>query len=222
MRILICAPHLVFAESLAHLLELHGEDVVAVVDDIGAALMALQAQPVDVCLIDLWFETEADLAPVTRLWNAAPETRFVLLSEVVDTRLLAVAAAGLGTIAEKRRPFADLAELLAKVHAGAATRETVPSARVAPGEWRGGRDDRRWLAAFLTPRERQVLSALVCGEDTVKLARSMGISATTVRCHIQSVLNKLGAHSRLEAATAAVRDGMVCPRTGEWLIDLAS
>jgi two-component system nitrate/nitrite response regulator NarL len=73
------------------------------------------------------------------------------------------------------------------------------------------------LAAFLTPREREVLSALVCGDDTKKVARSLGIAAATARCHIQSLLTKMGAHSRLEAATTAVRSGMINPETGQWL-----
>ena len=62
-----------------------------------------------------------------------------------------------------------------------------------------------------------MLSALVRGDDTNTLARSLGIAAATARCHIQNVLTKLGAHSRLEAATRAVRNGMVSPETGAWL-----
>jgi len=47
---------------------------------------------------------------------------------------------------------------------------------------------------------------------------ALGITANTARCHIQAVLMKLGAHSRLEAATTAVRYGMVDPQTGKWLL----
>jgi two-component system nitrate/nitrite response regulator NarL len=50
------------------------------------------------------------------------------------------------------------------------------------------------------------------------VARSLGIASTTARCHIQSLLTKMGAHSRLEVATVAVRSGMVSPASGEWLI----
>jgi two-component system, NarL family, nitrate/nitrite response regulator NarL len=62
-----------------------------------------------------------------------------------------------------------------------------------------------------------VLGALVRGDDTSKLARSLGIASATARCHVQNVLTKLGAHSRIEAATNAVRHGMVSPNTGRWL-----
>jgi two-component system nitrate/nitrite response regulator NarL len=220
MRILVCAIHPVFAESLAHLLEIRGNRVVAVVDR-DEALLELQVHPVDLCLLDASVETEADVTEVAGLCQAAPETRFVLISDETGRRVVANAAsAGIRAVAEKRKPFAELAELLERVNSGAVNQAMV--ATQAPPVEPGGGNDRQWLATFLTPRERQVLSALVCGDDTVKLARSMGISATTVRCHIQSVLNKLGAHSRLEAATAAVRCGMVSPGTGEWLVDFAS
>ncbi len=62
-----------------------------------------------------------------------------------------------------------------------------------------------------------MLRGLVRGDDTNKLARSMGIASATARCHIQNVLTKLGVHSRLEAATSAVRYGLVSPETGDWL-----
>jgi two-component system nitrate/nitrite response regulator NarL len=79
-------------------------------------------------------------------------------------------------------------------------------------------NDAQRLGRYLTAREREVLSALVRGDDTAKLARNLGIAAATARCHIQSVLTKMGAHSRLEVATTAVRCGMVSPESGEWLI----
>jgi two-component system nitrate/nitrite response regulator NarL len=47
--------------------------------------------------------------------------------------------------------------------------------------------------------------ALVAGEGTKQMARSMQIAASTVRTYAQSVLTKLGAHSRLEASAIAVQ-----------------
>jgi two-component system, NarL family, nitrate/nitrite response regulator NarL len=43
------------------------------------------------------------------------------------------------------------------------------------------------------------------GLDTTAMARKLSVSRTTVRTHVQSVLTKLGVHSRLEAASFAVR-----------------
>lgn len=62
-----------------------------------------------------------------------------------------------------------------------------------------------WLAAYLTIGERQCLRLLVEGRDTAQMAVRLGVSPATVRTHVQSLLTKLGVHSRLEAASLAVR-----------------
>jgi PAS domain S-box-containing protein len=61
----------------------------------------------------------------------------------------------------------------------------------------------------LTAREREVLSLLEAGVPTQGMADSMKISVTTVRNHIQGILRKLGAHSRLEAVSSARRQGLI-------------
>lgn len=55
------------------------------------------------------------------------------------------------------------------------------------------------LAHGLTPREAVVLSLLASGHGTREIARTLVISPATVRNHVQSILRKLGVHSRLEA-----------------------
>ena len=61
----------------------------------------------------------------------------------------------------------------------------------------------------LTQREHDVLRLLAAGNDTPEMAHQMGISATTVRNHIQHLLEKLGAHTRLQAVSVAQRHGLV-------------
>lgn len=65
------------------------------------------------------------------------------------------------------------------------------------------------LVRYLTPRERECLAHLAAGHDTAVIAEKLGVSRTTVRTHVQSVLVKLGVHSRLEAAALASRYGLV-------------
>jgi two-component system, NarL family, nitrate/nitrite response regulator NarL len=57
----------------------------------------------------------------------------------------------------------------------------------------------------LSPRERQVLSLLSRGWDNTRIARELFTSQHTVRTHIQNILEKLGMHSKLEAATFAMQ-----------------
>jgi two-component system nitrate/nitrite response regulator NarL len=103
--------------------------------------------------------------------------------------------------------------MIGKVAAGDRVIVALPA---WPSAEPASRGETHRLAAFLTAREREVLCGLVRGDDTYTLARSLGVSWATVRSHVQSVLNKLGVHSRLEAATVAVRDGLVDARTAEW------
>ena len=55
----------------------------------------------------------------------------------------------------------------------------------------------------LTPREREVLGLVREGMASKEIARKLGISSATVRCHVQNVLTKLGVYSRLQAAALA-------------------
>ena len=61
----------------------------------------------------------------------------------------------------------------------------------------------------LTTREREVLEALVDGAGTNHLAALLGVSTATARTHVQNVMSKLGAHSRIEAVAIAVDRGIV-------------
>lgn len=220
MRLLVCDHHIVFAESLAHLLATRGADVVAVTNDLDQTLAVLAREKVDVCLLDVVFGAQTVADRLGDLRAAAPSTRVVLVCGRIDQTLVSAAwAAGVSGIADKRQPVAEIIDLLGRVHAGQLAIPTrQPTAASIPRPRPKPANDAQRLATFLTPREREVLSALVSGDDTTKVARNLGIAAATARCHIQSVLTKMGAHSRLEVATTAVRSGMVSPHTGEWLI----
>jgi len=59
--------------------------------------------------------------------------------------------------------------------------------------------------AVLTPRETEVLRRIAAGQGTRKMAGEMNVTTETLRTYVKNVLGKLGAHSRLEAATVASR-----------------
>ncbi len=60
----------------------------------------------------------------------------------------------------------------------------------------------------LTARELEVLRYLLDGCDTETVAQAMSITRTTVRNHVQRLLRKLGAHSKIEAVAIASRAGL--------------
>jgi len=237
MKVLVCDDHAVFGESLALVLQQANIDVAGVTRSVDQALAVLRTAEVDVCVLDLvlgptddpgWDRadratgagdsaTPATLRRLSELRVAAPRTRFVLLSGHLTRELVQTARAkGVSGFAHKGCHIREVVSTLSRVHAG----EVVVDSRVASERPRTveAPTQLQRLAGFLTARERQVLGQLVLGSDTTTLAKELGVSWTTARSHIQSVLTKLGMHSRLEAATAAVRHGIVSGATGEWLL----
>jgi DNA-binding NarL/FixJ family response regulator len=61
----------------------------------------------------------------------------------------------------------------------------------------------------LTPRELEVLRLLVAGRSNPQIAEALFISPRTATTHVSNILAKLGVESRTEAATRAIRDGLL-------------
>lgn len=60
-----------------------------------------------------------------------------------------------------------------------------------------------------TRREIDVLRLMGAGMNTRAIAGTLGVSAATVRNHVQSILGKLGVHSRLAAVAVAHRRALL-------------
>ena len=218
MRVLICDDHAVFAETLADLFSSSGIDVVTVAYTPDEAITALATAQIDVCSLDVMFGEVSLLDRLAEIRRAAKRTRFMLLTGNLDASTVSAGrAAGITGFADKSQSAADIIGTVLKVAAGQFvvpnTFRRIPVPRQALSE---SAHAARRLASYLTPRERQVLSALVVGDDTTGLAKHLGIARATARCHVQSLLVKMNVHSRLEAATTAVRLGLLDPETGDW------
>jgi DNA-binding NarL/FixJ family response regulator len=61
----------------------------------------------------------------------------------------------------------------------------------------------------ITDREMEVLRLMAEGLDNHAIAAHLSIGFTTVRGHVQRVLEKLGAHSKLEAVARAAQHGLL-------------
>jgi len=85
-------------------------------------------------------------------------------------------------------------------------RQEEPAAEAGTARERAPDPARR--RGVLTPRERQVLNHLANGHTTPEIATLLSISVSTVRSHIERILHKLHAHSRLEAVAVGRRLGL--------------
>ncbi|MBW8484002.1 response regulator transcription factor [Actinomadura parmotrematis] len=215
MRVAVCDDHAVFADSLSLVLGDAGHTVVAVAYSPAEVLPLLRAHPADACLIDLHFPAGTALEWMPRLRAASPATAFVVLTGFLEKDVLeAGLALGVRGFAHKGQQARDILTVLRRVGGGEVVAGTAGPA--APDGARP-RSQAQRVARFLTPREREVLTRLARGESTQALARSMGVTRSTARSHVQSVLSKLGVHSQREAVIEAARHGLVSVETGEWL-----
>ncbi len=219
MKLVLCDDHRIFAESLALVLEGRGYVVAAVTETPQDALDAVMGNSPDICVLDLTFPGANGLDFVARIARASPGCRVVVLTGSSDPAVLAAAVdAGAAGFAVKAQAVDDIVVAIERAHAHeVAIAPALLLAALAQQMSYASRNesDARRLARFLTDREREVLERLVRGEDTGTLARGMGIARSTARTHIQSVLTKLGVHSRLEAAILAVRESIVDVKQGD-------
>jgi DNA-binding NarL/FixJ family response regulator len=95
----------------------------------------------------------------------------------------------------------DPDELVARVRRAIARTQNGKRERRA-----GRRDD-------ITPRELEVLSLLAHGLDPTEIANELVISPKTVASHLQSVMSKLGVHSRAHAVARAYEDGLIASKS---------
>ena len=64
-------------------------------------------------------------------------------------------------------------------------------------------------AVRLTQREQEILGLLTRGLTNPQIADKLVISVSTVNFHVHNILDKLGAKTRTEAVTIAVREGLI-------------
>lgn len=206
-HIVLCDDHPVFVDALGVVLGRHGFVVDAVVNDLLQVVPTVARHRPQLCLVDRNFGRADALGVIAPIRAASPGTRVLMLSadreEATSRRAL---AAGAAAYLCKTAGLGAVVDTLRTVHAGgtavAVGSRTEP--RLSPAD-----ADAHRLAGYLTNREWECLALIVEGHSSSAIAERMGVSVTTVRTHVQAVLTKLGVHSRLEAASFAVRHSLL-------------
>ncbi|MGH2707027.1 MAG: response regulator [Actinomycetota bacterium] len=210
MRVLIVDGHRMFAEAVRALLEAAGMEVLLATSGNEGMTMADRAAP-DVAVVDVCLPDVGGIEVGRRILADRPGTKVLALSALVDPRALKEAdRAGFHGYLIKDISVTHFVRSIRAAGNG----HVVKPHRIsisAPGAGPRSPEERDaiLLTDQLTPREREVLALLVEGATSSEIMRTLRVSPNTVRTHIQSILTKLQVHSRLEAATFAVRYGIV-------------
>lgn len=203
--ILVIDDHPLFCEALQMTLsETLGQPQIGTAATLEAGLDALRSGPMaDAIVLDLNLPDVAGLDGLTRLRNMAPGVPVVVVSSMVDDRIIAaVMHAGAAGFVPKHSPReAFVAAIGAALQGGHYTPEgyTPPSATAPDGAERSVID----RLSDLTPQQGRIL-ALVCeGYLNKQIAYELSITETTVKAHVTAILRKLGAQSRTQAVRIA-------------------
>lgn len=207
VRVLIVDDHEVLASSLA--LVLDAEDDITTV---GVATTLEQGRTLvgtadpDVVLLDHRMPDGDGVAAIPGLRAVRPDVGIVVLTaSAADHVLIDAIEAGASGFLSKTR---SLDEVTAAVRAAAAGESVISPELLAKLLPRFGRG-KATPADELTEREREVLALVAEGLSNAAIAERMVVSVHTVRNHIANLSAKLGAHSKLEALSIAVRRGLV-------------
>ena len=207
MRVLIVEDHQIVAEALTAALACTDDlSIIGTANSVADALSMARMERPDVVLMDYRLPDGNGVAAAEAIRAERPETKIVIITAYEDDAMvLRAIEAGLSGFVSKSQNVKALVSALRAAGAGEAVippdmlRRLLP--RLSP-TYRGiGRD--------LTPRELEVLALVAEGLPNKGIASRLGIELTTARNHVQSILNKLGAHSKLEAVAIAHREGVI-------------
>jgi two-component system nitrate/nitrite response regulator NarL len=215
IRILIADDHPIFRDGLRRLLEAEPKFTVVgeACDGAEAVKLARQLKP-DILLLDLAMPRHPGLEALREMSSApGPQpVRIILLTAAAEKNQI-VEALQLGARGVVLKDSAT--QLLLK------SIDTVMS-----GEYWVGREsvsnlvqylrtlvqssgeDARQKKFGLTPRELEIVSAVVAGYANKEIAEYFKISEDTVKHHLSNIFDKLGVSTRLELALFAVNQSL--------------
>lgn len=174
--------------------------VVAQAADGNEAISHFRAHRPDVTLMDIRMPKLNGIDAITAIRNEFPQARIVVLTTAAgDIQALRAFKAGAVGYLLKNLLRTELIDTIRIVHAG---QRRIPP-EIAQKLAQHATDD------ALTSRELDVLRGLVKGQSNKVIALNLNIVEHTVKNHIKSILSKLDANDRTDAAIIAVRRGYI-------------
>ena len=204
-RVLLVDDHAAFREPLAFMFDREPDfEVVAQAGSLATARRVLDS--IDLAIVDLSLPDGNGTELIGELRAANPHGMVLVLTASTQRGAYARAVeAGAAGVLNKSATIKDVIEASRRLAAGEAVLLMDELVRLA------GEQDRETRSAIenLTPREQEVLRLLAEGLSDKEIAERLYVGSGTVRTHVVSIFNKLGAHSRLQALVFAVRHGLV-------------
>ena len=201
IRVIIVDDHPVVRRGI-HFALITADDI-CVVAEAGngeeALRVCLEQQP-DVVLMDMMMPGMDGVATTQALKQSCPKAQVLVLTSFQESHYVreALKAGAIGYLL-KDVAIDELAQAVRNANAGQSTlHRAATAALIQPPAVRPD------LTEELTERQREVLALVVQGYSNQEIANKLFVSLATVRFHVSTILAKLGAANRAEAAALAV------------------
>ncbi len=201
IRVLTVDDHPLLRSGIAAALQ-HAEDILLVGEATNGqeAIESFRIHRPDVTLMDLQMPVMNGIDAILAIRLEFPTARFAVLTtyhgDVQAVRALKAGATGYLLKSMLRE---ELIDTIRAIHAG---RRRIPS-EIAAEIAEHVVDD------SLTDREVEILRRVAAGASNKVIAWHLALSEATVKCHIRSILTKLGANDRTHAVTIAMKRGFI-------------
>ena len=208
IRILVADDHPVVRDGLVAMLGTQPDFLVVGEAVTGAQVVeqVMSLKP-DVVLLDLEMPEMDGVVALERVGEISPETKVIAFTAFdTDERILGAVRAGAKGYLLKGAPRGELFNAIRVVSQGGSLIEPVIASKILQQAHKS--------EEMLTEREREVLGLLAQGRSNKDIAAALVITERTVKFHVSSIMNKLGASNRTEVVTLAVRKGIV--KLGDW------
>jgi DNA-binding NarL/FixJ family response regulator len=206
---LICDDHALVREAMVATVSSGWPSVeVSEAGDFPSAWAQAKYQP-DICVADLVMPGAEPFDGIVGIMKAAPTTRILVFTGTHDdTLLLDLLRLGVAGFAPKSASGAVVQAAIALILAGG--RYLPPRlADIAAAQAHITRRMAPPVTGLLTARQIDVLKLVSQGQSNKEIARELGMAPTTVKTHIEHVLQTLGASNRTEASVKARQIGIL-------------
>jgi two-component system, NarL family, nitrate/nitrite response regulator NarL len=220
IRIVIADDHPIFRDGLRRLLEANPRfEVIGEAGDGDEAVAQVAKLRPDILLLDLAMPRANGLKALQELSELGIRVRPVLLTAEIDPdETISALQFGARGVILKESATQLLYRCLEAVMAGAfwvghdRVHDIVQHLRAAKRE----ADAPATPAQMLTPRELQIVAAIVEGATNKDIGQQFNLSEQTVKNHLSHIFDKVGVSNRLELALYAVHNKLLQqkPRTG--------
>jgi DNA-binding NarL/FixJ family response regulator len=209
VRVVIVDDHAVFAEALSAALDAVDDlTTVGTAYSLAEAFALVEETNPDVAVVDYRLPDGRGSELITKLRDQGSDVRVVILTASADeVAFLDALDAGCAGYVTKDRPLVDVVDSVRAAAGGELAVSPTLLGRVLP---QLRRDEA--ARSTLTAREREILELVADGVPNKTIAVQLSLRLNTVRNHVQNVLTKLGAHSKLEAVAIATRSGLIRSR----------